>query len=220
MPPKPPSILLVSGPSGGGKSTFIDQLKLGSLPSDMTSFLPTGISEWPIIEMNDLMKGDLSLEMIRQVLDTSAGCIAHYDIVMAPRLGTTYQQDPAIAFLSETPLIGEIFVRPAPDELVRQFERRRTALESRKSASSRFWRKSIKQPLKDLSAKLRNKRTETTQRLYLTGGWLEACYGKWEECARNLPASCWITVTPGESLAGAPSFRIVSDTPTRRNSHD
>ena len=216
-------ILLVSGPSGGGKSTFIDHLKLGSLPSEMTSFLPAEIGEWQIVEMNDLIKGDLSLERLKQILRTSTGCIAHYDIVMAPRLGTSYELDPAVTFLSQTPLIGEIAIRPAVDNLIKQFEQRRIALMAGKSASSRFWRTCIKQPLKELSARLQGKKRETTQRLYETKGWLEACYSQWEDCAKNFPVSQRITVAPYDMTSGAPSFRIVSEEknpPNRKKSHD
>lgn len=62
----PRQTLLISGPSGGGKSTLIHQLAAGTLAPEISSRLPAHAGEWPIIEANDVIKGDLSTESLLQ----------------------------------------------------------------------------------------------------------------------------------------------------------
>ena len=208
------TIILVSGPSGGGKSTFIYQLKSGGLSPEIISLLPKNIGDWPVLELNDFIKGDISHEEIKETLMNSTGCIAHYDIVMAPRLGIAYELDPAIRFLIQLPLSVEIFIRPNLSDLIKQFEQRRKRLEAGKSVPSLIWRKYFKNPLKRIVAKLKNKNLQTTEELYRKSGWLENCCRRWEVTASTLSSACRIIVTPQES-SGDPLFHLVSNQSTQ-----
>ena len=51
------NILLISGPSGGGKTTFLRQLREGTLAPEILARLPAGSGNWPVLEANDVLKG-------------------------------------------------------------------------------------------------------------------------------------------------------------------
>lgn len=50
-------ILLISSPSGIGKTTFLRQLSEGSLAPEILSRLPVSRRFWPVLEANHILKG-------------------------------------------------------------------------------------------------------------------------------------------------------------------
>lgn len=82
-------LVIVSGPTSSGKSTFIRHLKQGILPAAITKKLPQGIAEWPQIGSSRLFKNS-HVTVDGKVLDTPNidGLVLHYDILRPYARGT------------------------------------------------------------------------------------------------------------------------------------
>ena len=118
------TLLIICGPSAGGKSTLIDQLRDGSLASEVVDALPAQASEWPLVEGNDILKRDRTLDEALPDGERLDGILLHYDLIHLLRVGysDTWFDDPAFGLLdlSESAIFCD--VRPEPDILVEHFE--------------------------------------------------------------------------------------------------
>jgi hypothetical protein len=201
--------LLVSGPSGGGKSTFIDQLVKREVSAGIGAMLPEDCSNWPVIEINDLLKGNLSMP----TPGPEENYILHYDIVMIHRYKMSYEDDPAIELLRKAREVHEVFVRPDANTLRAQFAARKQNHEAGKSRASLLWAKAIRHPSRRLAGLLGGKPSIPTWDLYSTSGWLESCYEKWITASDSIPVSSRTIIESSPSSDGSPSFRLADPPP-------
>lgn len=134
-------LLLVSGPSGGGKSTFIEQLRNGKLAPAIRSLLPAPSDGWPVVEANNVLKEDLSPVDFAQLVQ-AGNCLVHYDIVFIRKHGLRrYEDDPAMRLLAEAASLDVVFVRPDVAQLQTQFQERLQRQAATKSKGSKLLRK-------------------------------------------------------------------------------
>lgn len=179
-------ILIVSGPSGGGKSTFIRQLLDKTLDPEILALLPD-VTDWPIIEANDVLKGDLSTETIRDMTRPSPGWIAHYDIAFIHRKGLTqYEADPFIKLLDDATTLYAVFVKPDYLSIRKQFAARKAIRQKSKSKARIFWKHFIHQPMRRMLSPVTGQSTVSTEDLYQTEEWLTSCYRTWERFLQTL----------------------------------
>lgn len=210
----PRQTLLISGPSGGGKSTLIHQLAAGTLAPEISSRLPATAGRWPIIEANDVVKGDLSTESLLQPSSQDDGWLIHYDIVFIHCCGIKrYEDDPAMDLLGGTAPLHVVFVRPDHQSLLEQYHRRFSQHQKTKSRGSRLWARFVRRPLRRMMAPFTRKRLLTTAELYARNNWLAGCYRQWETFLHHLavrhPGSEISIVEPITGPDGSETFRLV-----------
>lgn len=213
-----PQILLVAGPSGGGKSTFIRLLRERRLGRDILAALPEACWQWPVVEANNMLKQGLSLNDMLAGAGSADGVILHYDIAYIHRFALAgYESDPASELFSFANRLDAVLVKADLDRLTRQHRARHHAQMSSKSRAKRIWGDWIRRPLRKLNLRLRGQTAIDTQALYLTPDFLSACYGAWEAYVRRLAlaksASRMLTVAPDQDADGAPLFRLVPARP-------
>lgn len=205
--------LLVSGPSGGGKSTFIEQLATGSLPADIGALLPSDCGRWPVIEANNLLKDKLSLGDVLSAAGDRA--ILHYDIAYIHRFALPgYASDPAAALFALGDRLDVVLVSPYADSLNQQFQSRQQAHKRRKSLSRQLWGDWVRRPLRRALLRLQGRPAQDTEELYRSADWLRGCYAGWREFVLELiasrPGAHFIEVTPASPIGGKTDFRLLA----------
>lgn len=144
--------ILIAGPSGAGKTTFLNLLHAKELPQEIQTMLPLDAHSWPVFEANDFNK-DILVNADRQIV--------HYDTVDIRRYPySCYDSDPRLTFLIAAESAIIITLEPDAGRLSQQFRHRHTSRRNKKSAlkNTWFW---IRQTLK----KIRNNGSETYEKL-------------------------------------------------------
>jgi hypothetical protein len=208
-------MLLIAGPSGGGKSTLIRLLAAKSLAPEILALLPADCAHWPIIEANNLLKGDLTKESLLHHHGQADGWILHYDINFIHCHGVNhYADDPAMELLAAANPLGVVFVRPAREMLHAQFLTRQSRHHHSKSKASLLWARFFRRPLRRALNACSGKRPVSTAELYRQEAWLNACYAQWESFIRGAvkqhPNARILVVEPISAPSTAPSFRLAT----------
>ena len=212
-------ILLISGPSGGGKSAFIRQLQQGKLPPAITEALPQDCHYWPLIEANDILKGDLDFEEVSKQLRQGDSHIVHYDIVFLHcRKLTNYEQDPAMALWSLAQQMTAVFVRPDAVTVRHQHQQRSARQQQKKSAGSRLWARWVRMPLRRLKSVFTGKSTLSTTDLYADETWINDCYQQWQQFLTHqlgrIPHSSLLLVAPDKNSTVGEAFVLLDQVQT------
>jgi hypothetical protein len=189
-------IILVAGPSGSGKSAFIQQLQSAALPITLQSRFPLQIGSWAVVEANDVLKrgsGGLPKQGPREL-------ILHYDTALMRRFGLRcYDEDPIFALLPREVALIVVSLAPDPTRLAEQFEARLQWQRAQKGLLRSSWRQAIS-PVRRLFRLLRGGHSIDTSRIYRDPQCLQQLYDDWEVFARTLarhnPASQHIRVQP------------------------
>jgi hypothetical protein len=204
------TMLLISGPSGGGKSTFIRQFTDGSLAPEILSLLPRPAADWPIIEANDVLKG---IPVAENVKSQAPGALVHYDIVFIHRYGISrYEDDPALAMLDDARSLHVVFVRPESGVVSAQFLERQNRHRQTKSKASLLWSRFFRLPARRLLSPLTGRTTLSTENIYRDDKWLAAIYVQWETFIHRLVAQhpdAKLTIV--EPSGEAQEFRLRTD---------
>jgi hypothetical protein len=197
-------LLLIAGPGGAGKSTFIAMLLGSTLPAELRRLLPVGAERWPKASIGRRKR---ELRAAMQV----DNLILHYDIVGPARRREAYAHDPVLAGLASAQQVTVVDIRPPADQLIRQFQSRSAAAEERWSWWRKLWRRSPLRVLLLVRGLFRRDRSKSA--LYGQPGWLEACYARWDafigETLTTRDGAVLIRVEPNPGADGAPSFRLI-----------
>ena len=119
------NLLIVAGPSGSGKSTFLRMLAEGGLSIEIMSALPAGASRWPqtsgsYIDCDSGTQIGASKRGLRL-----SGLVLHYDFLrILDSLIPDYAHDPALSALKAARNVAVVTIRPAPNALVAQIQRK------------------------------------------------------------------------------------------------
>ncbi len=209
-------ILLISGPSGGGKSTFIRQLSERTLAPEILALFPDQAGSWPVVEANDVLKGNLSGDAFRGITHQPGGLLVHYDIVFIHCYGLKrYEDDPAMSLMTGADTLHVVFVRPDFQVVRRQFFDRKSRHQKTKSKASLLWGRFVRRPLRQALAPITGKPTLSTEELYGGHKWLAGCYRGWEAFLQRLadkhPNSKILIVEPASGPGEAPKFRLAAN---------
>lgn len=205
-----PHLLLLAGPSGAGKTTFVRQLCQGSLPTELQTRLPPDVRDWDRIEGNRFLKRGTQPVFSSTSSQGSRGLIVHYDIVHIHRLQVpAYASDPVFTLVGAADQLGIVNVRPSPTQLLAQFASRESEIYARKGPLHGTWRSVVLGPLARVSHWARGQKALDKRSLYGDVGWLEACYAQWDRFMDTLPANLRVSVEPAFSADGMPTFQLV-----------
>jgi hypothetical protein len=213
-------LLVVSGASGSGKSTFLRQLAASRLPPELAAALPFGASEWP--ETNGFgIRGRTRVSRDAQGRRVLEGVVLHYDITrVVDTLIDDYPDDPTLLGLDLADEIAVVLIRAPAERLIRQLREKRPdpgglgaalkGLERRIRLALRPKRRAV---YRDAAFRERRQRLA---RLYAEPGFLDDRYRRWEAFLRETVGERLKTtlhIEPAED--GPPTFRLV--TGKRRN---
>lgn len=211
-------VLLLCGPSGGGKTTFAEQMRQGLLPSDIESLLPAAKCQWPVIDVTNQMRRDIQAngeEAVASRFSVPSQFVLHYDITTVYRYGLAgYASDPALRMLRLARKVQVVFVCPDVQRLSLQYMGRFAERQARKSRSARAWNGMVA-PLRGLVGRVSGQPRRREKDFYSDPDWVRRCYEAWESYLGGLLEKTFvegfIRVAPVDDLASSlPKFRIVS----------
>lgn len=211
-------IVLLSGPSGGGKSTFARFLRDGQLPEDMQRRIAPRGGEWPVIDVTNTMRRQIEAQgPARTATEMGAPSqfILHYDITTVYRYGLPgYASDPALRLLDLARSLQIVFVCPDARRLLTQFADRDAVRRARKPGVARAWNSVVLGSVRGLRARLAGQVLTPERALYSDPKWMEHCYDAWEEYISGLMATGGaqdlLRVEPCRDVDEEPTFRMVA----------
>lgn len=175
-------LLVVSGPSASGKSSFLKQLGTGGLPPDIVAALPPGASDWPQTNGRRIVGGGGSRGRPRLAREPD-GLVLHYDFLRPFETSIAgYADDQALAALAAADAITIVTLHAAPERLAEALAARPPKVRRldplRKTAASL----GIRAPGKP--APVYDKATEHARHarliaLYRQPGWLAEWHERW-----------------------------------------
>jgi hypothetical protein len=201
-------LLLVCGPGGSGKSTFIEQFRSGRLRPELRELLPAGAETWPH------MGSDRSERGLR-TLEETENLILHYDIAARPRRQESHVDDPVLAGLLSAKQLTIVDIRPSRECLLTQLSSRAAEAEARRGILSRLWRSAGLHDARHFRKMRRRRGLRTKASLYREERWLETLYARWDGFLQATLAGRGegfiVRVEPGPDEVGNPSFRVVGN---------
>jgi hypothetical protein len=199
-------LLLVAGPGGGGKSTFMRMVSAGTLPPELRRLLPDGVESWP------QMGTDRSRRGLRKLMGAER-IVLHYDIAATARREQSYAADPVLAGLKSARRLTVLEIRPSQGQLVHQLSSRTAAAEARRSRWSKLWRDSSLMYLFQLRKRLRRNRFPRKALLYERAGWLGSCYARWDAFLASVidarGETPVVRLQPEPAEDGSPFFKLL-----------
>lgn len=207
-------ILLISGPTGAGKSTFLSCLESAKLDQQILKALPHGAADWSAAELNDILKGSLSSEECLTKLENERCGKFHYDITFIHSRGiANYEDDPSLKILQQADSLWVIFIKPNYETVRRQYNERRAQKLSKKSKISLLWARYGRKNLRRLKRILKSDTKRELGDPYSNEQLLIESYVMWHNYLKTLCASVEdlkITILhPNSKSDDTPYFHIL-----------
>ena len=167
-----PHLILVAGPSGGGKSTFMKRLSAGDLSNEIVRTLTIEAVGWPQTDCKTFLRDKQA-----NLWDDLQGVVCHYDIMRPFSLRFDgYADDPGLTVLDAAKKKTIVSILPRSEWLVEQFCRRAEAERSSKSANA--WRRFLNRlQLRDANVLKPNHKRLLSH--YRDADWLQQRYDEW-----------------------------------------
>lgn len=209
-------LFLLSGPSGGGKSTFVDLLRNGALPGDVRDRLAAEVAQWPVFDITNAMRRKIETAGPAAVwsdLGATECAILHYDIISVVRSGLDgYGADPAFRLIGANDDLQIAFVRPEPEQLLRQFATRDHARLMAKPRPAQIWNGRVLPAWRRVVEAVGGV-GRPEHRLYANGATVTALYDQWLAFAGGLARGHGghpvLALAPCSDARGRPSFELV-----------
>jgi 2-polyprenyl-3-methyl-5-hydroxy-6-metoxy-1,4-benzoquinol methylase len=166
------TLVVVSGPTSSGKSTFLKKLREGQLPAPVAAQLPA-TGSWPMVGASQLLRG-MAEDKPALPPEDLAGVVLHYDFLRPYASGIQdFRRDQALDLISCAENIIVVVLKPSRERLLRQLTDSEL---SGKKASPRF--------TLGIRPEKQKKRHKELFRLYGKDGWLAEWYERWENFVR------------------------------------
>lgn len=200
------SVVLVSGLSGSGKSTFLKLLQDGKISAEILERLPKGCETWRIVSSNGLRTSGGDVDISKSIL--------HYDTVFAYRMRIDdYAEDPPLKALEAVDVFTIVTLELSREQLIAQFNHRFEGKMQKKAFVRRFWRRHLHLPVRrtlayfGVTSMLRD-----TEDLYSDPNWLIERSLKWETYIRSLASAKSavriVRIRPVLDDVGCPDFQL------------
>lgn len=209
-------LIFLSGPSGGGKSTFLELLKAGALPPDLRCHFDPDAHRWPAFDITNQMRAEIARSGAAAVWNahgTPAAAILHYDIVAVPRARMSgFSADPAFQLLDDADDVQVIFVRPAPARLMQQFTTRNDARKVSKANAALAVTRPLRTAFDRTAERFGFAKGSTERALYSDAAAVERIYADWLDFAEHLAREHGnrpvLTLAPAPAEDAKPAFTV------------
>jgi hypothetical protein len=172
------TLVIVSGPTSSGKSTFLTRFAEGKLPPALSAELPASSRGWPMTGASRLLlsqHGEASSLPPRDL----EGAVLHYDILRPFSTGCqAYARDQALDLISCADKVVVVVLKPGLERLSRQLHEGEIAVKPGKSVLARL--------AAAAGLKRRKRRHRHLAGLYTQPGWVDGWYARWEAHIRRV----------------------------------
>jgi hypothetical protein len=213
-------VVVIAGPFGSGKSTFMREFVADRLPRSISDYIPAQAKTWKRTSGNELTRKGL-----RTVLSTkghSRGLVLHYDIMRVLTQGFDYHSDdPALKVLARVKAqLTVLTILPSRETLFEQFlERARDAEYEEWWGTPKVVRR-LRRRLRARFLKFIGKSPKFLKeghlellKIYASDALLNAWIGRWETYLKHIGQARddvrLIYVAPDASADGHPRFRLL-----------
>ena len=208
--------MVVSGFAGAGKSTFIGQMRKGTLAEDIRARFPLYVETWTEISatqaraLAQMRSGPGATEATHPLQ-----AILHYPIDQFQRGGLRpYRLDPVFAVLPNVNHAVAVVLCVSRQRLIAQFSDRLAEKVRRHGRRGELIRRLFRVPLRGVRRRLRGDETlPPDPSLYRDLGWLTHCFNSWvgflQGALDGRPNSGIIYVKPTLTDRGEPAFALL-----------
>jgi hypothetical protein len=216
-PWQPKDLLIVSGFSGAGKSTFIAQLRKGTLSEEICGRLPPGAKNW--IEISATQARALAqapADCSGTDASPGSGDILHYPIDQFQRTGIRpYRLDPVLAVLPSVERAVVVVLCISPRRLAAQFSGRIAGKARKRGRLGDLLHRFVRTPIRAFRSRVR--RTDILPpdpSLYDDADWFKTCFNSWDQFLQTAlsgkPNNAIVYVEPTLTSGGEPSFLLLN----------
>jgi len=186
------TLVIISGPTSSGKSTFLRRFAEGRLPPELAAELPVSSRSWPATGAGQLLHSQHGDSPSLPAHDLE-GAVLHYDFLRPFSTGCQeFPRDQALDLIACADKVVVVVLKPGLERLSRQLHEGEIAV---KPSSGLLARLAGKAGLK------RKKRHRALAALYAQPGWLDGWYARWEAYIRRVAPDARI-VEVGEAQFG------------------
>lgn len=188
------TLVIVSGPTSSGKSTFLKRIAEGRLPPELASELPASSRNWPMTGAGQLLHSQHGRAPSLPAHDLE-GAVLHYDFLRPFSTGCQeFPRDQALDLISCADKVVVVVLKPGLERLARQLHDNEIAVKPSAGLLSRLARK---------AGLKRKSRHRALAGLYAQPGWVDGWYARWEAFIRRVAPGARI-LEVGEQHYAAP----------------
>lgn len=170
------TLVIVSGPTSSGKSTFLKRIAEGRLPAELAAELPASSRSWPMTGAARLLHSQHGPNPSLPPHDLE-GAVLHYDFLRPFSTGCQeFPRDQALDLIACADKVVVVVLKPGMERLSRQLHDNEIAVKPSSGLLSRLARK---------AGLKRKSRHRALAALYAQPGWVDGWYARWEAFIRR-----------------------------------